>query len=52
MTDYSNSFISPKSQNSKPMITSQTAFGGAKYGITGMSYQNIDDLRKVKNSFY
>lgn len=49
-TDYSNSFISPKSHNSKPMGTSM-AFGGPKYGIAGMSYQNLDGLRKVKNSF-
>lgn len=41
-TDYSNSFISPKSQYSKP--TAVLPFGGGlgKYGITGMSYQHID----------
>ncbi len=39
-TDYSNSFISPKSQNNNGGLCS---FGGGfhKYGVAGMSYQNI-----------
>ena len=45
-TDYSNSFISPKSQKTHMM-----PFGGFhKYGVAGMSYQNIEDLGKNKGS--
>jgi hypothetical protein len=48
-TDFSNSFISPKSQKTRAMQTS-TAFGGGKYGMVSISYQNIDDLHRLKNS--
>lgn len=35
-------------------MQTSTAFGGGKYGIglNSISYQNIDDLQRLKNSAY
>jgi len=47
-TEYTSSFISPKTH--KP---SSTLFGAPnpKYGIIGMSYQNLDDFTRLNHSF-
>lgn len=45
-TEFSNIMTSPKSMNNKGMMFG----GGHKYGLTGLSFQQLDSMRSAKGT--